>query len=91
MFFLCSLKDLRHPPGLCSFTRVPSFRLFPVCTLKDLGHYPAVDIFRAFVPSAFFHIWSLLCVEYLLLIPDTGYTCSVPSFSRFFFRLVFVF
>ena len=52
--FLCSLKDLRRPPGCCSFSRVPSFHLFPVCTLKYLRHPQAVEIFRAFLPSPFF-------------------------------------
>ena len=59
------------PPGCCSFSRVPSFRLFPVCTLKDICQPPAVEIFHAFLPSAFFMFGLFLCVEYLL--PATGY------------------
>ena len=83
-----SLKDLRHPPGCCSFSRVPSFHLFPVCTLKGLRRPSAVGIFTpSFLPSflssflpLFFTFGLFLCVEYLL--SDTGYM-SV-AFLRFF-------
>ena len=89
-----SLKDLRHPPGCCSFSRVPSFHLFPVCTLKGLRRPSAVGIFTpSFLPSflssflpLFFTFGLFLCVEYLL--PDTGlHVRSVPPFFCLFLGL----
>ena len=91
-FFLCSLKDLGYPAGCCSFSRVPSFRLFPACTLKYPGHPPAVEVFHAFLPSTFFMFGLFLCVGY----PSTYYptpvkcTTTVPSLLCFVFRFDFV-
>ena len=49
--FLCSWKYLRHPPGCFLFSRVPSFRLFPVCTLKISASLGLLGIFtRSFLP-----------------------------------------
>ena len=85
--FFCLPKDLRHPPGCCSFSLVPSFRLLPVCSLKYLRRPPAFEIFHPFLPSIFFHLLEMLCVEYL--IPDTGYMYEWRSFFFFFFCVLF--
>ena len=79
---MCSLQDLRHPPGCCFFSRDLSSRMIPVCTLKDLRHPPAVETFHACVPSFhFFHVWLFLFVEHQIL--DTGYDVRVVSFILF--------
>ena len=73
------------PPGSCSLSRGPSFRLFSVCTKKDLRHPPAVETF-----THSFRFFSGL-VGYLVYTSYRLHACSVPSFGGIVFRFILVF